>query len=82
MNRPQLVWTILLVIGAAGLIGRAAFSQQGMGREYVRVVATPAGVAEQQPATYGDYLRAEQANPAQTDVRLNAPRTVSLWIAV
>jgi hypothetical protein len=81
MRRDQLIWTLLLVAGAAGLMGRAVFSPQGMGREYVRVVATPAGAAEEQPATYGDYLRAEQANPAQAEVRFSAPRTIGLWLA-
>jgi len=79
MNGQRLLWTILLVAGAAGLLGRAVFSSQGMGREYVRVAA--AGGAGEQPATYGDYLRAEQANPAQTDVRVSVPRTIGLWLA-
>jgi hypothetical protein len=79
MKRDQLIWIILFVAGAAGLMGRAVFSSQGMGREYVRVAA--AGAAGEQPTTYVDYLRAEQANPAQTDVRLSVPRTIGLWLA-
>jgi hypothetical protein len=81
MTRDRIIWTILLVAGAAGLMGRAIFTSQGMGREYVRVVAAQAGGAEEQPATYGDYLRAQQANPAQTEVRLSVPRTIGLWLA-
>ena len=49
MKREQLIWTILLVVGAAGLLGRAVFTERGMGREYVRVTTTPAG-ADRVPA--------------------------------
>jgi hypothetical protein len=52
-----------------------------MGREYVHVVAVPAGATEYVPATYGEFARAEQAQPGQTEYRFSAPRTVGLWVA-
>jgi hypothetical protein len=81
MKRDRLVWTILFVVGAAALFGRAVFSEPGMGREYVRATTTDAGNAQLVGATYGNYVRAEQAQPGQTEYRLSAPRTVGLWLA-
>ena len=81
MKRDHLIWTVLLVVGAAGLLGRAMFTEGGIGREYIRVTTTPAGAVEELPASYGEYARAEQAQPGQTAVRLSAPRTVGLWMA-
>jgi len=81
MKRDQLIWTVLLVVGVAGLLGRALFTDPGMGREYVHVVAVPAGATEYVPATYGEFARAEQAQPGQTEYRFSAPRTVGLWLA-
>ena len=79
MKQP--IWTVLLVIGAVGLAGRALFTEPGMGREYVRQTVTPAGVTEQLPASYGDFARAEQAQPGQTEYRFSLLRTVGLWLA-
>ncbi len=81
MKRDQLIWAILLVVGAAGLFGRAMFGDPGMGREYVRATTTDPGNAAFAPATYGEYQRAEQAQPGQTEYRLSRPRTVGLWLA-
>ncbi|MEQ1760222.1 MAG: hypothetical protein ABL986_18045 [Vicinamibacterales bacterium] len=82
MKRETLIWTIVMVLGAAGLLGRAFFSEQGMGREYVRAVPVANGQWTQYDgATYTDYLRAEQAQPGQTVVQLSLPRTVGLWLA-
>ena len=81
MKRDQLIWTILLVAGAAGLLGRALFSEPGMGREYIRTVASAPGATEELPATYGEFARAEQAQPGQTEYRFSLPRTIGLWFA-
>ena len=81
MKREQLIWTILLVVGAAALFGRAVFSEPGMGREYIRTTVSPAGATEQLPASYGEFVRAEQAQPGQTEYRFSMPRTVGLWLA-
>jgi len=81
MKRDQLIWTIVFVVGAAGLLGRAMFSERGMGREYVRATTTDAGNAAFAPSTYGEYLRAEQAQSGQTQIQLSAQRTIGLWLA-
>ncbi len=63
--------------------GRALFTERGMGREYVRAVAVDRRQRrEYAPATYGEYLRAEQAQPGQTrDIEFSVPRTIGLWVA-
>ncbi len=81
MTRDRLVWVVLFAAGAAALFGRAVFTEPGMGREYVRAVTTPTGVVEHLPATYGDYVRAEQAQPGQTEYRLSLARSIGLWLA-
>ncbi len=57
------------------------FSEPGMGREYVRTTVSPAGATEHMPASYGEFARAEQAQPGQTEYRFSMPRTVGLWLA-
>jgi hypothetical protein len=82
MKRQTMIWTALMVLGAIALIGRAAFTPRGMGREYVRAVPVANGQwTEYQPATYGDYQRATAANPNQTEYQLSMPRTIGLWLA-
>lgn len=82
MKRETLIWTIVCVLGAVGLLGRAWFSETGMGREYVRAVPVNNGQWTQyESATAGDFARAERAQPGQSAVQLSAPRTVGLWCA-
>jgi hypothetical protein len=82
MKRDTMLWSALMVVGALALFGRAAFSPQGMGREYVRAVPVADGQWTQyDPASFGDYQRAVTANPAQTEYQLSLPRTVGLWVA-
>ena len=38
MSRDNMIWLIVFVIGAAALLGRAMFSQNGMGKAYVHAV--------------------------------------------
>ena len=84
MTRDTRMWLVIMLLGAAGLIGRAVFSEQGMGREYVHVVpAAPnsAPDAGERIDLRGIRSRAERASPAQTEYRFSAPRTVGLWVA-
>jgi hypothetical protein len=82
MKRETLIWTVLMVLGAVALVGRAAFTARGMGREYVHAVPAANGQwTEYQSATYGEYLRASGANPNQTEYQLSMPRTIGLWLA-
>ncbi len=83
MKRDTLVWTLLMVVGAAALFGRAVFTTDGMGREYVEAV--PVGADGQQiqfqASTYGAFLAAQAADPNQTDIQFSLPRSIGLWIA-
>jgi hypothetical protein len=80
MNREGRKWLIVMLVAAAALIGRAAFTEQGMGKQYVREVTT-GQATEFQPAGYGEYQRALTANPNQTEYSLSIPRSIGLWIA-
>src|SRR5262245_34495686 len=82
MNRDTVIWTLVMAIGLVALVGRAAFTTNGMGREYVRAVPVANGQWTQyDPATFGEYRQATAANPAQTDVQFSLSRSVGLWIA-
>jgi hypothetical protein len=82
LKRETVIWVVVMLCGAAGLIGHALRAPQGMGREYVRAVPVANGQWTQyDPATYGDYLRAEQAQPGQNVVQFSLPRTIGLWCA-
>jgi hypothetical protein len=71
-----------MLLGAAALLGRATLSERGMGREYVRAVAVADDrFTQYDPATYGEFVSAEAAQPDQTEYQLSLPRTVGLWIA-
>ena len=82
MKRETTIWLILMLVGALALLGRTAFTEQGMGREYVQAVPMADGQwTEYQSATYGDYQQAVSANPTQTEYLFSMPRTIGLWIA-
>ena len=82
MKRETMIWAAILLFGAGALIWRAAFTSQGMGREYVHAVPIANGHwTRYDTATYDDYLRAQAANPNQRNYVLSLPRTISLWIA-
>ncbi|MFO0895875.1 MAG: hypothetical protein U0836_00480 [Pirellulales bacterium] len=74
-SRETLFWTALLVLGALGLLGRAMFTTQGMGREYVKQAPTVAGQANVrfEAATYREF--------AAGQAQLSQARTVGLWIS-
>jgi hypothetical protein len=82
MKRESLVWLAVMLLAAVALVGRAAFSAQGMGKEYVRAAGGANGApVTYEPATQGDYRRAVAADPNQTAVSLSVPRTMGLWVA-
>lgn len=82
MKRETVIWTLIMLVGAGALLGRALFTEPGMGREYVRAVPVANGQWTQyDPATYRDYLQAEQAQPGQAAVQFSLPRTIGLWCA-
>ena len=82
MKRETTVWLILMLLGAAGLIGRAAFTSPGMGQEYVQAVSIADGQWTQyQQATLAQYQGAQAADSNQTEFLFSLPRTIGLWIA-
>jgi hypothetical protein len=82
MTRETRLWTLVFVLGAAALIGRAVFSPNGLGREYVRAVPVANGQFTQYDgATYAEYQRAVNAQPGQREYQPSVPRTIALWIA-
>ena len=69
MTRETRIWLIVMLLGAAALIGRVAFSEVGMGREYVRAAPVADGQWTQyNTATYGEYVQAEAAQPGPDGV--------------
>ncbi len=82
MKRETTVWLIVMLLGAAGLIGRATFTSPGMGREYVRAEAIADGQWTQyEQATLAQYQSAQAADSNQTEFLFSLPRTIGLWIA-
>ena len=80
MTRTSMIWAALMLAGLMALGIRAATGQ--MGREYVRAVPQANGQWTQyEPATYGDYRRAEAAQPNQTEYQFSLPRSIGLWVA-
>lgn len=82
MKKETLIWSLVMLLGLAGLVGRAAFTAHGMGREYVHAVLGPNGQWTQyDPSNYAEYQKAQAANPNQTAYRFSWARTICLWIA-
>jgi hypothetical protein len=81
MSRESKIWAALMIAGLLALIGRAAFTNPGMGKQYVRVTQSPTGALQTTPVNYGEYRRAVEANPNQTEYRFSFPRTLGLWLA-
>jgi hypothetical protein len=88
MKRETLIWVVLLVVGGAFLLGRAIFTEQGMGKVYVRAVEVntddpdPANRWFQyESALPRDYYAAVAEDPAQTEFQFSLWRTVGVWTA-
>lgn len=72
MNRSHTLWTVVFVLSGLLLFGRAAFTERGMGRVYVREVKTDTRV---------EYLPATPRERAEPGVQLSGSRTLGLWLA-
>jgi hypothetical protein len=82
MKRETTVWLIIMLLGALGLIGRAAFTSPGMGKEYVYAVPVAEGQWTQyEPATFAEYQTAVADDENQNEYLFSLPRTIGLWIA-
>lgn len=80
MTRPSMIWAALMLAALMALGIRAATGQ--MGREYVRAIPQANGQWTQYaPATYGDYLHAEAAQPSQTEYQFSLRRSIGLWVS-
>lgn len=75
MNREKLLWTVVLLLGVAGLVGRAATT--GMGSTYVKAerVSAKEGVA------WTKYVRVPPKERGTPGVELSWSRTVGVWVA-
>jgi hypothetical protein len=88
MQRSTMLWTALMVCGAAFLIGRMAAGEHGMGNAYVRDMPQavdaehPEGrwktVEQVDPAA---FWQAEATDPAQTEIRWSLSNTAGIWVA-
>ena len=84
MKRETLIWTLVMLLGAVGLIGRAVFSRAGHGR------ASTSGSCPW-PTGQRDAVRTRpptattcgpsRRNPGQTAFSFSLQRTVGLWLA-
>ena len=82
MNRESTISMAIVLIAATALVGRAAFTAKGMGRQYVHAVSGPDGqIGQYEAATQAEYQRAVVSNPNQTAYQLSMPRTIGLWVA-
>ena len=82
MKRETTIWATIMLLGAVALIGRTAFTSPGMGQEYVRAVPIADGQwTRYDPASYGEYQNAVDADPAQTELQFSWSRSIGLWIA-
>lgn len=88
MQRSTMLWTGVMVVAAAFLIGRALQGEGGRGSAYVRMV--PRAVDEDHPegrwqgverVDPAEYWRAQAVDPAQTAVRWSPANTVGIWLA-
>ncbi|MGQ0634067.1 MAG: hypothetical protein ACT4QC_05640 [Planctomycetaceae bacterium] len=75
MNARTIGWTIVMAIAGAFLVYRAAFTEHGMGRIYVKpVVTAPQG---DRPVT----TRWVEARPLDAQAVVSLPRSIGLWLA-
>ncbi|MSR57192.1 MAG: hypothetical protein EXS05_05930 [Planctomycetaceae bacterium] len=75
MNRETLGWTVVLLIGALGLFGRAMSKPEGMGKVYIKAVR----IAPDSPTdTRTTFTKVE---PKDSEAIVSVPRTVGVWIA-
>jgi len=88
MKRETIIWGLLLIVGMVWLVGRAAFTEKGMGKAYVHAVeVNPEATnpdhkwTRYDNALPRDFTRAELANPDQTEYRLDLARTIGIWVA-
>ena len=74
MNRENLIWVVLFVIGGAILLGRATLSEHGMGKAYVKAVEKDrVRTSEQAVYPYEDeqditWISADEAREQGIDV--------------
>jgi hypothetical protein len=88
MKRETIIWSLIVIIGLLWIVGRAAFTEKGMGKAYVHAVqVNPDNPnpdhrwTQYDNALPRDYARAVQADPNQTQYSLSLARTFGIWVA-
>ncbi len=75
MKRETLIWTILFVVGGLFLFYRAALSEHGMGKEYVKE-------SRINPQSASDLrIKFVNARIGEEGARFSLSRTVGLWLS-
>jgi hypothetical protein len=75
MNREQIVWLALFLLGGLGLLYRAAFTPHGMGRVYVK----ESRIANDSTTDLRTTI--VEADPTDSQAVVNVPRSIGLWVA-
>jgi hypothetical protein len=88
MKRETIIWSLILILGALWLVGRAVFTDKGMSKSYVHAVQINPNDPnpdhrwiQYDNALPRDYVQAMQADPNQTEYRLSLSRTIGIWVA-
>lgn len=88
MKRETIIWSVILIAAVVWVVGRAAFTEKGMGKAYVHAVQINPDDpnpdhrwVQYDDALPRDYARAQAANPDQTEYRLSMQRTIGIWVA-
>jgi hypothetical protein len=75
MKRETLIWTILFVAGFLILIYRAAFTEHGMGKTYVKQVRI------NPKDEHDDRMKFVKTSVKDPEGQLSYPRTIGLWLS-
>jgi hypothetical protein len=75
MKRETLIWTILFVAGGLFLVYRAAFSERGMGKSYVKAVRI------NPKSDTDERMKYVAARVGDKDAVISYPRTIGLWLS-
>lgn len=80
MKRETLIWTLIFLLGAAGLIVRGKMT--GMGSSYVRAVEVRKKSAKTgQGIVWTRHVEAQPKDRSQPGVVRSWPRTIGVWVA-
>ncbi|MBW2368543.1 MAG: hypothetical protein JRH15_11735 [Deltaproteobacteria bacterium] len=88
MNRNTIIWTVILLLAVAYLLGRTTLTEHGMGKAYVRAVEVNSTDPDPshrwtipENATPAQYRQAMAEDPNQTEYKFSLSRTIEIWLA-